>query len=235
MAMNILRLMGQRGLLGPDAPVRHSTTRRRIETVLQELIYRAGRLILGLGANDRAGKAFAPLHASLSPTPRARSAARPKLGTSRIQKITLSQRRGVGDTRCAQACERIGVVMSTGTSARKPPGGVIDVRIDILAVKLRLEVGRTGRWSRIQGFVWNATISFRRSLGKRMSRQMLELGHAKVGDGDEVGRGAEAPCGALGLLKQTIHGLDEGVGSVVDYFPHDGLGARGDRLGQLLE
>jgi hypothetical protein len=58
LAMNILRLMGQRGLHGPDAPVRHSAKRRRIKTVMQELIYRAGRLIatgrrviLGLGAH----------------------------------------------------------------------------------------------------------------------------------------------------------------------------------------
>jgi hypothetical protein len=64
-AMNILRLMGQRGLLGPDAPVRHQAKRRRIKTVMQELIYRAGRLIqtgrrliLGLGAHDRAAKVF---------------------------------------------------------------------------------------------------------------------------------------------------------------------------------
>ena len=64
-AMNILRLMGQRGLLGPDAPVRHKAKRRRIKTVMQELIYRAGRLIqtgrrliLGLGAHDRAAQAF---------------------------------------------------------------------------------------------------------------------------------------------------------------------------------
>jgi hypothetical protein len=64
-AMNILRRMGQRGLLGPDAPVRHNAKRRRIKTVMQELIYRAGRLIqtgrkiiLGLGARDRAAKAF---------------------------------------------------------------------------------------------------------------------------------------------------------------------------------
>jgi len=70
--MNILRLMGQRGLLGPDAPVRHSAKRRRIKTVMQELIYRAGRLIeharqvvLGLGANDRAAKVFASLHGQL--------------------------------------------------------------------------------------------------------------------------------------------------------------------------
>ena len=72
LAMNILRLMGQRGLLGPDAPVRHSAKRRRIKTVMQELIYRAGRLIehgrrliLGMGANDRAAKAFARLHGEL--------------------------------------------------------------------------------------------------------------------------------------------------------------------------
>lgn len=72
LAMNILRLMGQAGLLGPDAPVRHAAKRRRIKTVMQELIYRAGRLIehgrriiLGLGANDRAAKAFQRLHAEL--------------------------------------------------------------------------------------------------------------------------------------------------------------------------
>ena len=72
LAMNILRLMGQAGLHGPDAPVRHAAKRRRIKTVMQELIYRAGRLIehgrqliLGLGANDRAGKAFTRVHADL--------------------------------------------------------------------------------------------------------------------------------------------------------------------------
>ena len=72
LAMDILRLMGQRGLLGQDAPVRHAAKRRRIKTVMQELIYRAGRLIehgrrliLGLGANDRAAKAFARLDGEL--------------------------------------------------------------------------------------------------------------------------------------------------------------------------
>ena len=30
---------------GPDAPVRHPAKRRRLKTVMQELIYRAGRLI----------------------------------------------------------------------------------------------------------------------------------------------------------------------------------------------
>ena len=57
---------------GPDAPVRHAAKRRRLKTVMQELIYRAGRLIstgrkltLGLGANDRSAKAFARLHGEL--------------------------------------------------------------------------------------------------------------------------------------------------------------------------
>lgn len=72
LAMNILRLVGQRGLLGPDAPVRHAAKRRRLKTVMQELIYRAGRLIqharqtvLGLGANDRAAAAFKRVHQEL--------------------------------------------------------------------------------------------------------------------------------------------------------------------------
>ena len=72
LAMNVLRLIGQRGLLGEDAPVRHPAKRRRLKTVIQELIYRAGRLIasgrkliLGLGANDRSAKAFTRLHGEL--------------------------------------------------------------------------------------------------------------------------------------------------------------------------
>ena len=76
LAMNILRLMGQSGLLGPDAPVRHPAKRRRIKTVMQELIYRAGRLIehgrrlvLGLGANDRAAAVFQRMHVQLAAVP----------------------------------------------------------------------------------------------------------------------------------------------------------------------
>ena len=74
--MNILRLMGQQGLLGPDAPVRHRAKRRRIKTVMQELIYRAGRLIehgrkliLGLSANDRAATVFRRMHVQLAAAP----------------------------------------------------------------------------------------------------------------------------------------------------------------------
>ena len=72
----------------------------------------------------------------------ARSVARPKPDTSRIQKIALRERRGVDGVRCAQASERIGVVMGTGTSARKPRGGAINVGIGILTIKLRQEINR---------------------------------------------------------------------------------------------
>lgn len=42
---NILRFIGQIGLLGDRSPVRHAAKRRRIRTVIQELMYRAARLI----------------------------------------------------------------------------------------------------------------------------------------------------------------------------------------------
>ncbi len=64
-AMNLLRLVGQHTLHEPDSPVRHSAQRRRIRTVMQELMFKAGRLIsharqwvLGLGANDSAFGVF---------------------------------------------------------------------------------------------------------------------------------------------------------------------------------
>lgn len=44
-AYNILRFIGQLGLLGDNSPVRHVAKRRRIKTVMQELIYLAGRLV----------------------------------------------------------------------------------------------------------------------------------------------------------------------------------------------
>ncbi|MDX9835617.1 MAG: transposase [Desulfobulbus sp.] len=43
-AYNILRAIGQIGLLGQFAPIRHPA-KRRIRTVIQELIYLAARLI----------------------------------------------------------------------------------------------------------------------------------------------------------------------------------------------
>jgi len=42
---NILRLIGQIGLLGDFSPVRHPAKRRRLKTVMQELMYVAARLI----------------------------------------------------------------------------------------------------------------------------------------------------------------------------------------------
>jgi len=45
LAYNILRFIGQLGLLGEKTPVRHAAKRRRIKTVIQELMYLAARLI----------------------------------------------------------------------------------------------------------------------------------------------------------------------------------------------
>lgn len=42
---NILRYIGQEGLTGPDAPFRHCAKRRRIKTVMQELMYLASKLV----------------------------------------------------------------------------------------------------------------------------------------------------------------------------------------------
>ena len=64
-ALNLLRMIGQHTLLGPDAPLRHEAKRRRIKTVIQEMMFKAARLIrhagrwvLGLGANDRGFAVF---------------------------------------------------------------------------------------------------------------------------------------------------------------------------------
>jgi hypothetical protein len=45
LADKILRWIGQNGLRGPDAPPRHRAKRRRIRTVMQELMCLAARLI----------------------------------------------------------------------------------------------------------------------------------------------------------------------------------------------
>jgi len=64
-AMNLLRLIGQNTLNEPDAPVRHKAKRRRIKTVMQELIFKAarmihhaGRWVLGLGQSEPAFAVF---------------------------------------------------------------------------------------------------------------------------------------------------------------------------------
>jgi len=57
--MNLLRLIGQNTLNEADSPMRHSAQRRRIHTVMHELIFKAarmikhaGRWILGLSQSD---------------------------------------------------------------------------------------------------------------------------------------------------------------------------------------
>lgn len=45
LAYNVLRLMGQSALLAEEAPIRHPAKRRRLKTVLQELIYVSAKLV----------------------------------------------------------------------------------------------------------------------------------------------------------------------------------------------
>jgi hypothetical protein len=65
LSYNLLRHMGQGALLAPDAPPRHPAKRRRLKTVIQELILLAGRLTeharqsaLGLAHNTAAFSVF---------------------------------------------------------------------------------------------------------------------------------------------------------------------------------
>lgn len=44
-AYNCLRLLGQLGLTGEIAPIRHPAKRRRLKTVLQEIMYRAAKCV----------------------------------------------------------------------------------------------------------------------------------------------------------------------------------------------
>ena len=71
-AMNLLRLIGQNTLNDPDTPVRHKARRRRIKTVMQELMFKAarmihhaGRWVLGLGKSDPAFAVFERHYAEL--------------------------------------------------------------------------------------------------------------------------------------------------------------------------
>jgi hypothetical protein len=71
---NLLRVIGQFGLLGPKSPVRHRAKRRRIRTVLQEIMYVAARLvrtgrrlILRFGRHCTAFDAYRQLHVRFSP------------------------------------------------------------------------------------------------------------------------------------------------------------------------
>lgn len=72
-AYNILRWLGQNGLTGDDAPLRHPAKRRRIRTVMQELMYLAGRMVetgrrlkLALGRYCPAAAIFQRLYEQLA-------------------------------------------------------------------------------------------------------------------------------------------------------------------------
>lgn len=69
LAFNILRAIGQATLISPDSPVRHPAKRRRIRTVMQEIvgiaarvIQHARRLVLGLGEQCAAFAVFERHH-----------------------------------------------------------------------------------------------------------------------------------------------------------------------------
>lgn len=73
LAYNMLRWLGQRGLLGADAPRRHRAKRRRIRTVMQELMYLAARMIhtgrrlkLAFGRTCAAANIFRRLYRQLA-------------------------------------------------------------------------------------------------------------------------------------------------------------------------
>jgi hypothetical protein len=73
LTMNLLRLIGQNTLNEPDSPVRHSAKRRRIRTVMQEMMFKAarmikhaGRWILGLGESDSGFTVFERHYGQLS-------------------------------------------------------------------------------------------------------------------------------------------------------------------------
>jgi len=74
LAYNILRLIGQIGLLGDWAPVRHPAKRRRLKTVMQELMYLAARVI-------RSGRQLALRFAAHCPGFRAFEVAYARLAT----------------------------------------------------------------------------------------------------------------------------------------------------------
>ncbi|MFQ5652808.1 MAG: IS1380 family transposase [bacterium] len=73
LAYNILRWIGQTGMTGPDAPLRHPAKRRRIKTVMQEIIYLAVRMIatgrrlkLAFGRNCTVVEIFSRLYQQLA-------------------------------------------------------------------------------------------------------------------------------------------------------------------------
>ena len=74
LAYNILRWIGLEGLTGKDAPIRHEAKRRRLRTVMQELMYVAARVVesgrrltLKFSAHCPAFPSFEAVYAKLAP------------------------------------------------------------------------------------------------------------------------------------------------------------------------
>lgn len=75
LAYNILRWIGLEGLTGKDAPIRHAAKRRRLRTVMQELMYVAARVVesgrriaLKFSAHCPAFPSFEAVYAKLAPS-----------------------------------------------------------------------------------------------------------------------------------------------------------------------
>jgi hypothetical protein len=75
LAYNILRWIGLEGLTGKDAPIRHEAKRRRLRTVMQELMYVAARVVesgrrlaLKFSAHCPAFPSFEAVYAKLAPS-----------------------------------------------------------------------------------------------------------------------------------------------------------------------
>ena len=75
LAYNILRWIGLEGLTGPGAPIRHEAKRRRLRTVMQELMYVAARVVesgrrlaLKFSSHCPAFPSFEAVYAKLAPS-----------------------------------------------------------------------------------------------------------------------------------------------------------------------
>ena len=74
LACNILRWIGLEGLTGRQAPIRHEAKRRRLKTVIQELMYVAARVVesgrrltLKFSSHCPAFPSFEAVYAKLAP------------------------------------------------------------------------------------------------------------------------------------------------------------------------
>ncbi len=75
-----------------------------------------------------------------------------------------------------------------------------------------------------------------RSCGRQgIVGQVFELGHAQIGNRNEVCGGFKASGGPFDLLQQAIHRLDIGVAAVVQHTAHHAIDALAQRGSEFLE